>query len=1216
MASLLAQCRVCHRRSEVQIGMVSHGDWNLDSFWIRSKSGIVRAAELYNVSAYPLNPTIFDPADNAIAVTNAAANFSLIGTTIVEMATVGNAVLNITQSKRAAVVAYNAGDSLISSLGVMNFVGQPEYTAAFKVGVTLAREGKVKAACIQHEAGNIALIERCNGVNDGIKSVTPGASSTAMAVDGTSISAIDATINNALDTILGLDAIVTLGTDVAMRAIQAVQARGRSSTIGIATFDISVELCSAIAQGKALFAIDQQEFIQTFTTVQLLKLYHMTGGMQLATKLLLSGPSVVRLANVQRKLCQLDPTRSGCTNPSPSSITIAIAATGSWTGTDSFHQQAKYGALAAAREHGTALRFIDTNLFDLQALASLIQTTINDRVSALVIPVPSIGAGQNFASLIDAAAAHTIPVVTWATGTVRGSDRVQNGSALMHIGQNETTSGMLLGARLNALVPAGSQVLCLTQELGSDDMPLKCAGIQAALNMGRTVVAAGLGGSALPLAVSVRNVVQSVVDIQTALAAFPRVAAIVYPSAEAAKMVLSATTRSLSSVVVAGYGMSSEVAESILSGRIAFTVDEQPYLQAYMAVASLSLYLTDGYILQNPLLETGPRIIDPSTLATAVCRADTTRDPSAECPACPAKCGAAGVAGGGICLDSGACACRPGWLLGPDHDCTVRDPGLTYISAQSGVAVALMGITGLAMASTLAVTAFIVVYRTDPTIKATSWAISIVMQAGVLAVLTSVFLAVGEPTPAVCAARPFLLAVGFATVIGFLVAKTWRVYLLFNTVKLRGRKITDVQVVAWGCAVALVSVTIWVAWVATDPPVPTNIFIAEGLTNVVCKSRGGAESAFEALLIAYSVVLILVGAALGFVTRTVIARFNESRPIGLIMYNLIALAAIGIPLAASSTSNLMLWFVVQTVVTLLGCISTQLLLFAPKIMAILKLKNPSRGAGGENSTALKTQTASTFGIGKAPAPPATMGSWRGQPGIRKRTTSRGISDPGLHDSSTFDTMYLHAPARVLRSRLDSLTAVWFPALVTFMGDPAVPMVAVFDTSAQGKLGVVVDLSQALVSVVEMEPGTISAAAAAAAASSSGQATSGKDTAAAASGSSGMAFAPVQVGSSAVGESTDTVGSLTTQVAGIINLRTMMGQAVYIQFSNPAQFNLWTAQLTKACGFSTRPSHSGSKDKDKDKESDGPHVSAAKVGRTRQFSGGLGDGAPGVDSIRE
>ncbi|KAI9184429.1 hypothetical protein H9P43_003482 [Blastocladiella emersonii ATCC 22665] len=1178
VASLLAQCRTCHRRSEVQIGVVSHGDWNREAFWRRSKTGITRANELYNISAYPLNPLIFDPVENAVAVANAAANFSLIGTTIVDMATVGNAVLNITRNKQATVIAYNAGDGLPSSVGVMNFVGQPEYTAAFKVGVTLGREGKVKIACINHEAGNAGLVARCNGVSDGLKSITASASSTTVTVDGTSIAAIDAGIGNAVDTINGLDSIVTQGTDVVMRAIQVVQNKGRTSSIAIATFDISADVCTAILQGKILFAIDQQEVLQTFTTVQMLKVYQMTGGMSLATQLLLSGPSVIKLSNAQRKLCQLDPTQSGCTSPSASSITIAIAATGSWQGTDSFYQQAKFGALAAAREHGTTVRFVDTNLFDLQALSSLVQTTINDRVSALVLPVPSTGTGQNFAALVDAAAAQNIPVVTWATGMVRGFDRVALGKSLVHIGQNETASGALVGARLNALIPANAQVLCITQELGNDDMTLKCAGIQAALTGGRTVVAAGLGGNSLPLAVSVRNTVQSVVDIQSALAAFPRVAAIVYPSAEAAKMVLTATAGS-TNMVVAGYGVSTDIADSILGGRIAFTLDEQPFLQAYMAVASLSFFLTDGYILQNPLLETGPRIIDASTLASAVCRADTMRDPSTECPPCPAKCGAAGVTGGGICLDSGACQCKSGWLLGPDRDCTVKDPGLTFISAQSGVAIALMFVTGLTMAVTLAITAFIIYFRADPTIKATSWSISVGMQAGIFAVLASVFPAVGAPSASACAARPFLLSLGFATTIGFLVAKTWRIYLLFNTIKLRGRKISDLQVVAWGCGFVMVNAVICIAWVATDPPVPTNIFIAEGLTNVVCKSRGGAESAFEALLIGYNVILILVGTALGFVTRTVIARFNESKSIGMVMYNLIALAAIGVPLAVSSTSNLTLWFVVQTVVTLLGCISTQAILFGPKIMSILKSKEIIGKDASDTSFALKT--ASPTAMGGSQASPA----WSAKANVRKRTTSRGISDPSLQDSSavgksTIETLYLHASARVIKGRVDSLTAPWFPAFIVYLGDPAVPMLNIFDVSIPGRIGATIELTQSLFGVVEMEM----------------SATGSQASTASSAGHNPSASQIAHGGAPGSAESSETVGSLSQQVAGIISLRTANAQAIYIQFSNPAQFALWNGQLAKACGFSTRRSTNS-------KTGEPENSSQVKVvGRPRQISG--------------
>ena len=64
------------------------------------------------------------------------------------------------------------------------------------------------------------------------------------------------------------DGILTLGPAGAVPAMDAVRASGQRVTL--ATFDLSPEVLTAVRDGKMLFAVDQQPYLQGFLPVTLL----------------------------------------------------------------------------------------------------------------------------------------------------------------------------------------------------------------------------------------------------------------------------------------------------------------------------------------------------------------------------------------------------------------------------------------------------------------------------------------------------------------------------------------------------------------------------------------------------------------------------------------------------------------------------------------------------------------------------------------------------------------------------------------------------------------------------------------------------------------------------------------------------------------------------------------------------------------------------------
>jgi simple sugar transport system substrate-binding protein len=66
---------------------------------------------------------------------------------------------------------------------------------------------------------------------------------------------------------------------------------------------------------------------------------------------------------------------------------------------------------------------------------------------------------------------------------------------------------------------------------------------------------------------------------------------------------------------VVTFDLNAEAATDIQSGKIEFSIDQQPYVQGYMAVSSLYLYLKNGNdIGGGKAVLTGPSFVDKTNI--------------------------------------------------------------------------------------------------------------------------------------------------------------------------------------------------------------------------------------------------------------------------------------------------------------------------------------------------------------------------------------------------------------------------------------------------------------------------------------------------------------------------------------------------------------------------------------------------------------------------
>jgi simple sugar transport system substrate-binding protein len=270
--------------------VVTHGQAS-DPFWSVVKNGVAQGAKDMGVQYTYDAPTKFDMvAMSHLIDTQVARKPDGLIVSIPDP----NALQKSIQGAVSAgipVVSINSGADVFEKFGILTHVGQTEEIAGRAGGIALGKAGVMKGLCVNQEQGNAALEQRFQGFKAGLQQ-TSGGTATQLVVD----------LNNPTDTQQKIttavqrdnyDGVLALGPTGAIPAIDALQSINKLGTVKLGSFDLSAELLSDIASGKALFAIDQQQYLQGYLPIVFLTLYKLyllaPGGGQPV----LTGPSLV-----------------------------------------------------------------------------------------------------------------------------------------------------------------------------------------------------------------------------------------------------------------------------------------------------------------------------------------------------------------------------------------------------------------------------------------------------------------------------------------------------------------------------------------------------------------------------------------------------------------------------------------------------------------------------------------------------------------------------------------------------------------------------------------------------------------------------------------------------------------------------------------------------------------------------------------------------------
>ncbi|WP_022707027.1 sugar ABC transporter substrate-binding protein [Paracoccus zeaxanthinifaciens] len=245
--------------------VVAHGQAN-DPFWSVVKNGAAKAGEDTGATVDFRSPEVFDMVAMSQLI-DAAVNQQPDGlvVSIPDADALGPSIQRAVDAG-IPVISMNSGSDVAEELGALLHVGQSEFDAGKAAGEKLAEMGGTKGVCINQEVGNVALDMRCEGFAEGFGNPVEVIPTMA---DPTEVqSKVRAALESdpEVDTVLGLGASL-----VGEPAVAAVDMLGRDDVL-VASFDLSAGFLQAIVDGKAAFAIDQQQFLQGYLPVTFLAL--------------------------------------------------------------------------------------------------------------------------------------------------------------------------------------------------------------------------------------------------------------------------------------------------------------------------------------------------------------------------------------------------------------------------------------------------------------------------------------------------------------------------------------------------------------------------------------------------------------------------------------------------------------------------------------------------------------------------------------------------------------------------------------------------------------------------------------------------------------------------------------------------------------------------------------------------------------------------------
>jgi simple sugar transport system substrate-binding protein len=273
-------------------------------------------------------------------------------------------------------------------------------------------------------------------------------------------------------------------------------------------------------------------------------------------------------------------------------LTIAVVTHGG--SGDAFWDVVKTGAEDAGAQLGVSVEYQSDG--DPEAQAQLIDAAVEGSVDGLVVSMANPDALEDsIRSAVDA----DIPVITINSG----SDQSEEFGALTHVGQEERIAGEGAGERLAE--EGVTHMVCVVHETGNVGLEDRCAGAEDTL-----------GGEVENLQVDGNDLAEAVATIRDKLTSDPSVDGVLTLNPGVAVSARDGIAEAGTDTTLATFDLNGDVVQAIEDGEIVFAIDQQQYLQGYLPVSFLKLYIENLNVVGGgqPVL-TGPGFVTADNAA-------------------------------------------------------------------------------------------------------------------------------------------------------------------------------------------------------------------------------------------------------------------------------------------------------------------------------------------------------------------------------------------------------------------------------------------------------------------------------------------------------------------------------------------------------------------------------------------------------------------------
>ncbi len=278
---------------------------------------------------------------------------------------------------------------------------------------------------------------------------------------------------------------------------------------------------------------------------------------------------------------------------------------------DGFFNLIKKGvddATLVVEANGGSVNYLRTQNYDNFGpdLVQLINTAVSQNVDGIAIPV---WVPESQVPALQAAAEKGIRIMMYNSGAPVKNDI----SGINYFGSDEYVAGVAGGEYMAK--NGAKKIICHIQVPGAVNLESRCKGVRDGAEMhGATVVN-------LPLPANLdQNLTGTSEAIKAELLKDPAVDAVITLAAWAsdAASVAIQQAGAQGRVMLGTFDMSPAVLDRIKAGTQTMAIDQQPYLQGFLATSMLAAHIDFGTEIATDPVLTGPAIVDKSNIDTAL----------------------------------------------------------------------------------------------------------------------------------------------------------------------------------------------------------------------------------------------------------------------------------------------------------------------------------------------------------------------------------------------------------------------------------------------------------------------------------------------------------------------------------------------------------------------------------------------------------------------